>query len=690
MAKSNERKKTSTKIPVSKLEVESLINNKLLIVQQDRLSNAPANAVHELELHTIFKDASKQLLIPLGCVKTFRLADAELALALQFSYRVPAEWLEVNQTRAATLSFPDEEQNLLQPNEYLDRFIKYRKALLYALVWGYKQIPLEISDYHEPLEELLNSLDAEQLSTSSLMMDLIKELETANQPPRERVASGKIEDTTAEVERWYWFGLFLKDKLFGGEKMNEQTRAWFLQFKNIPWEIRQPRMPAVLYRERVPVLSWLLFLRIFSVENVNEEWQIFKEEFLPVFKDLPSNELYRIFFQALLFKGFFMDQANGYFIAPSAKDLFIYSEYQALLLSDMIGLPPNAKMLKKLRKGALTALQLGIGANNLADHVYAYYKSLNPSIANRGVVWLHELEGQKKLPATKTKSERKKKKKSDTNVSSVETRPSFSPKEEELVLMMHVAEAVPFFEKHFSVVKFEELSERYILFLDERIKVEPETFAENILSLSSNRTLSGNIRISVPSARICSTTDALGRIRELQLFHLDALATVRSLFPVGCVLLIALEDYNLTKVQLFWIWHLIQDSDNFQKVIVINLLTGKKAVKGQSRSNNKNMQSSTNYQPVENDQTLEIDLSAKLQTYLPSSMKLFNLDLQKENFELIRWLRPVLKDVSWKQTVLWYLGSSDKVPEKLTDAILRAHPDIIVYDEQMRYMFYNL
>lgn len=675
MTSVNKQTPTLGKIAITRQELERLMDHKLWIASAERLHTSPPDAVHHLELHTTFFDAAGRALITPGCVRTIALADEQLADTLEHAYRVPAGILQKVPAAGPTLPFDAQEMDM-QPEDkaVLSRFQAWRRALLFAFVWSYKQAPIAGPEVRPQLEALLNGLDAIGLRQSAMRMHLLENLVKVNQPPRARLPKARIEDTTAEVERWFWLGQFLGRHLLGGEKMDKEARAWFMQFKKFPYTITRPEVPPAFEKERVPILGWLLFLRIYDASDGAAERRIFEEELAPIMETLPAEEREQVYQQALLFKGFFMPQADSYYISPSAKEVFVWLEFQALLMSDLVEAETADERSAQLRVAALDTLLRAHDPDQLAKQVYAYYQAMNPMIRQREAVWFHELTPEPGAAADGEPDESAEK--ADTEV--LEPPQSATPAElleaEKRILLVRAGDAMDFFRKHYPAVSFAQLRQQAILFVESEGSAGRHR-VENVLFFQpGNWRLDGRISVLLPGARVYASEHGLERLDELALFHPDALVPIHSLFPGLRILMVAVEDYALSEEQGLWLAQLTAATPELEKVIVINLQTGNQP-KARVKEDDALM--------------LELEFQHKLKKWVPD-FGFFQLDMQKENYELIRWLRPFMRHTHWRQTGLFYLGKSEAIPDKLADALLRSQSDVIVYDPHMRYMFYNL
>lgn len=701
MSQQVKKEAKADRIPITPTELERLLNERLLIVSPERIDTPPPDAVHELELYFPFTDAAGRLLIPLGSVGTFRVADPEQIESMQYSYGIPAGLLAPKEAAASQLQLPLEipegeeggsvpeepraegtDVEPLEDGEKVSRFYRFRAALLFAFTWSFKQMRPDDPDADKLLDVLVRSLEASALRQSPLMHQMLEELVASPQPPRIGPPKAKIEDTAVEVERWNWFGVFLKEHLFGGERMDDAARQWFFQFKRPPWQISQPDIPPAFEEERLVVLAGLLFLNLLGAATRDEERQIFMQDFVPVFDMLSREEQEQVYLYALLFKGLFMPEVNRYVISPSARDVMVFLECQALLLSGFDGLEGTKDQLTSLLEKAAEALKRAAHPEDLAAHVYAYYRMKNPAIANREVVWYHEgevAEASDTGSAEAQTEELADDKSGEGGATKARHELSASLKEDGRVLLIRADDVVGFFNKHYPVVRMSELRQQGVLFLDEHMTDLQVLRAQNVFSLSRKWHLSGSMQIVLPGAKVYSTEGGIERLNELRLFHPEALASVKGLFGDARLVFIALEDFRLTAQDQAWLALFSRDAAQQVEVVFINLISARPKPGGRSASQKERNEL------VEQ----EIPLKQQLSQWF-GDINLIHHDLQQANYELIRWLQPRLRNKHWSQTALWYLGTRSDVPEPLADALIRAQSDLIVYAPQMRYLFYNL
>jgi hypothetical protein len=709
--------KVNTSITLSTQELYNFLNNKLWIVSDERLQNTPPEAIHKIKLQSkfVYQMDNSIFLIPLSSVISFTVKGEAIADTLQHIFGIPAGMIDASKGKASKKGAPEEMPPVSFQEESsrpLQQFRRFRRALLYAFVWHYKHAELKKQDSEQYLQELFRRLDAEHLTQMPLLNSLATLLAQAPHPPA-TFSGNSLEASSVHVQRWYWFAQFLRDQLFNEEgKMDEAHRQWYLQFKSTPYRIEKDDIPPLFTPLYKIILGYLLFLRIYDAASPQDERRIFEQELRQAYRRLPYNELEQIYLYALLFKGFFVRQADNYFIASSGRHVFAYLEYQALLLAQLT--TQDKRKQKALLSTAIKELLQAQQEENLATHLLAYYEGLNPLLKKRGATWLNELWhtlNKDKAWENLTAEERQQ----------VLAALNQSLRKQKQVLLIRNNALSWFFRHCYIAVAWKSLQENSLLFYTLPPKKWPlPEKTVNLLHFTQEETndasLYGDVQLSHPqTAGIYSTKAGIEQLQNLELFHPKRLQALSSLLPQAKVLFIAIDNYLLSHIGQLWLAHWIEDVKP-EKVICINLTTASpwqqqaslfdtpspdisKSTPKQKKKGSTGKQAPLTSLPStpapfadEDEKKLqkEMILRRQLQKLHGKEVLLYHLNLSEENYELIRLLRPLLKKYRWYESALIYMGHQQPIPFKLADGLLRAQSDLIVYDEQMRYMFYNL
>jgi len=358
------------------------------VVDEQRQTDVPPEAIHELTVYRSFSNNEGQLFIPLGCVRHFKIADRALADSLRAAYRLPDGLIEDDMSaQGHWYSSSKAESDALADEEALSHFRIWRRALLYAFVWTCKHRPVDAPAAESFAEALLSGLEAHHLQSLPLLVPLMEAIIACGEPPRQRIPNAKIQDSTAAVDQWFWFGRFLKKRVFEGQKMPPEARQWYMQFKSRPYDIQTPVLPEALQSVHIAVWSWLLFLQLCDAPDPEVSRKVFAQHFAPVTSQvLSADALERVFLYASMFQGVSVDTADSYFMVPAAQDVMAFLEYQALLLHEPFGLARDEEKYADMRQKAIKALSRVLAPDNMEAHVYAYYAFQNPHIAQAEVV----------------------------------------------------------------------------------------------------------------------------------------------------------------------------------------------------------------------------------------------------------------------------------------------------------------
>lgn len=714
MTTKNQKKTTAKKelknlLSLSTQDLYNFLNNKLWIVSTERLHKpASGTDIHQVRIQKkfIYPAGEDIYLLPLSSIVSLKVKGEAVADTLQHIFGVPAGMISLSGSRKKSTE-PNSAVAFQETSSLpVQRFRRFRRALLYAFVWNYKHAELKKQDTEAYLQELLQRLNAGHLASMPLLNQLCEILAEVAHPPA-TLGGNSLEASSIHVQRWYWFAQFLRDQLFQEEgKMDEVHRQWFLQFKTVPYRIEPASLPPLFEPLRKVILGYLLFLRIYDAASPQEERRIFEQEIRQPYGHLPYNELEQIYLYALLFKGFFTRQADNYFIASSGQHVFAYIEYQALLLAKLTS--HNAKTQNSLCKSAIKELLEAQKEENTASHVLAYYEGINPLLKKRGVLWLVEQwhEVGKQVEWDKLSPEEKKQTLAKLNK---------RLHEQKQVLLVRNNESQWFFRNFYPHVSWQQLKNESLLLhaLSHKKWPLPENTV-NLLYLKQqedgNTTLHGSLCLSTnQTISIYSTRTGIEQVSGLALFNSGRLKPLDALLPQAKVLLIAIDNCLLSHLAQLWLAHWI-DALKPEKVICVNLTTISPQNQvslfedsiplSQPKKSSRKQPVKTAGKPTPplfdmpdaDEQKLreEMIVRKQLKKLFPKGASLYHLNLAEENFELIRLLRPLLRSYRWYETALIYMGHQQPIPAKLSDALLRAQSDLIIYDEQMRYMFYNL
>gem|GEM_PF-6746647 len=213
----------------------------------------------------------------------------------------------------------------------------------------------------------------------------------------------------------------------------------------------------------------------------------------------------------------------------------------------------------------------------------------------------------------------------------------------------------------------------------------------NVIGLSEQGLMYGRVQLLHPNAKVYSTRAGIDQLKSLQFFHPKVVRSLADEFLGVRLLFVTIMDFCISEEGKLWLAHFVRDMPEVQ-LVLINIhelmAAGQSGRAAHAKRSNQANRADTN---DSGDALLgEVALRREIEAIIPmQNYLLYQLDLSGGHYELIRWLRPLLRMISWKENALCHL-SERPLPEQVGDAIIRAQSDVLVHDPQMHYLCYNL
>lgn len=343
-------------IYITEIEFHIFLHQHYLIVTKKSFNFTKTKTVHIQYKQLLEFERSRVLF--LSGIESISLSNNTFAPQLKVLYGIPS----------GLLSFRNESSNVsnskyeIQQSESDKLFIHIRRALLFMQVWSIKNMDVVNAETN-----LLNLLNSKTSTHQSLLFDIIKTTTVQNDFPQVKPQTLSLDDTIFDYQI-NWFGRLICQHLFKGMRMNDEVRSWYLNCLSI----NPISIPVDLKDYESIVTGYVLALKAYNKgrNDVNYFLQLLNDTsyvHLPIKMEILSI--------ALFFVGLLENKADRYFMTSSAGELFYSLETIAYSLAKQA----NKEVASIQINGYESIKQAML---NPIENCVKYYKAKNPSIKN--------------------------------------------------------------------------------------------------------------------------------------------------------------------------------------------------------------------------------------------------------------------------------------------------------------------
>ncbi len=293
-------------------EFESFIEKKYVLIQSAHKKPA-AKKLYSIAVRQLIP-FGKSSLVLLSIVESIQIPDANRIPQLKTLYGIPAGLICVDQKEmpkktASPQPIPITEDDLL--------FRAFRRALIFAHVWGIKG--LEIDAVKIGIQPLLEPKNL------PLLKQWVNDLVFHGKYPEIKKQNASIDDTVFD-KQFIGLGKFLKNQFFANdEAMDNEHREWLFALR----EAKLEGTPTKFEGLEPLLVGYLIALK---ASNENKKNLAFIIEKTNKFQFNDTAQKYACIISALFFVGVFESKADQYFMTASAAGLYASIERFAFSL----------------------------------------------------------------------------------------------------------------------------------------------------------------------------------------------------------------------------------------------------------------------------------------------------------------------------------------------------------------------
>ena len=617
-------------------EFESLVEKKYL-VQKTSSGKKTKGKDYELLIDTDKKSKTGNPIFVSNLMRIL-LPSSELIPQLITLYGIPAGLME----SAGSLETSEKASKIRKQKKATDFtdtdlfFRTFRRALLYSNAWAVKSLYVE--QVHKAANKLFTA------SANQLLAAWVTELVRFGRYPELKPQLKNIDDTLYDYQLM-GMGSFLRSYFFpDSEKMENTHRDWLLQKLNYADTGDAPEK----FKGYEAIFGgYLIALKAANSDQKNTQFIIEKAG---KFKFDNPDDIYTMILAALFFCGVFESKADQYYYAAAASELFVAIDCFAWKITQLdFAVYDFGNAYHKVLNGIL----------NPIENAVQYFKIKNPSIAAAD---FDEFEKTAMLPAN------------------------------DKIYIIRPEDSLAFVKKKGCLVNVRNYlsnnipvtcdAEQYYSYLQKKLPAVLHRKG-GILEASV---------VITPASRFVPETNVLERwLKKYFGIPEQNITENTNEFQKRWVLIT--ENYQINTTDLFYLKKLYNTTEP-DKITVFNFVgrsTLQKNMKAKNTTNNL-FETELNYrfsaQPHAN--ASNATLQGKLETaFINSSCRVISKFDDEAPWEMVLLGTGVLRDTDFSECTLFDLRANT-YDNTVFEVILRCFRDLIVYDENQRYMFMNL
>ena len=508
-----------------------------------------------------------------------------------------------------------------------DRYIMLRRALLYATVWYIKSLPDFSDEYLYVVKDTISSVLNHR---NGFTATLINELLTNNYFPEEQPKRVSLSNTHYEFA-CLWLAKRVGTFFFQGNKMPDNCREWFIALRD-NHESMSSTVPVEFRDDANTIMAYVLVQKSiaegsFSAEKLSLTASFFSSGYCQQ----------QVVFLSLLFWGLYHSAADHYYFANSANATMTVLEKAAYVLSN------NSEMdLSAEWDSAFKSLQ------NIdpKENCVSYYQTMFPSL--RGRSW-YDFTTERRPKADK-----------------------------ELVLLPPDL-ATDFLQSSQKVFDIETKTSSSAFLIDESFASDFEKYKFSYLCKKAKGDSDIVLRNYSPK-------------KKLEVVTMSSLETVKSIFPFAdhvCPIVNPTSKVWILQISEKkgfnpFVQSLLSQAYVYAKPKLILTIYHKDTPKKEEMEIFPN---ELNFQKTDNQIAV---LQRKMETLFPSSnVTIISHDDQQSMWESVSLGEKILEQYDFADiSILEFRSKKDQ--REHASFVLRMIRDVIVYDDQMKYMFMNL
>lgn len=518
-------------------------------------------------------------------------------------------------------------------------YIFVRRALLFMQVWSIKNM-----DASRVKQNVLQLFENDK--KRNLFIEMLQAISSINDFPQAKPAHTNIDDQIYDFQI-IWLGKAIGSKLLNGNRMNEEERLWFLSLS----ENKLAPVPASMVSCETLITGYTLALKAYNKghNDVNYILGLLNQS---IYQN--SSLKMDVFSAALFFLGLTENKADKYYMTAAADTLFYATETTAFSFASK----PNIDIVDIEGYGEIYEAILQPIAN-----CTQYYKTKNPGITNKDSY--EYAGGENAYPAK--------------------------------IPILKPNQVVPFLKENKMAIGFYKTLEERVFITDNYSLYKSLQYkAANILYFSDDNKLQGNISGMYLDTAIATDSAVVYNFLTKKGIQISK---TNSLFPVDkdeWIVITGNYELNILQKQLLT---MIARDKTPKRVYVFNFYEPKNdstitelfdrsyyKTLGKSK---KDKTPKVPHKPVEPEKN-NGSLQQEMQLLFPNTkVNVLSSPVNEEAWEMVNLGIGLLQNTHLENCILIETREKGNTTDNYIN-IVRCFNDVIVYDDNQRYMFMNL
>lgn len=572
-------------------------------------------------------DFEKSKLLFISQIDKLELPDKEFIPVLRTMYGLPSGIL-------FSRDEPSTKQNKESNYKVDDLTIIYqglRRSFLYSLVWGVKQ--LEISQVDNFFSNILSTISE---STQNLLNEIVKVLSLQNEIPQIKPSTVSLEDTI-EYSQLIWLGKLIGTHLLDGKKMSDTQRNWF---QNIFTKEHDIKIAPFLDASSI-IIAYQVVMHIYNSDRMDSNSTL---DCINSTNYKHSDKKSEIFLYTLFLLGLLNKKADNYFPVAGAAEAFKSLEFNAFKISKTnTFMNLNIDGFSQIQNARLSPI----------ENCVKYYQIKNPDI--KGKEW-QVYDSTKKL------------------------------KYPETLLIVKSADIINFLIETGNVISFRNIIEGSLYITDDDVFYSMREFP-NIIYFDGETICSRIESWNIKSRIISDITDE--KILKLPFFN-NLKINKNIVDDLKCNWLLLTRDYIIPNKSLALLGNILNKYTP-EKIIVFNFESNPAKTTGELfDTKNYKISKKISFAAIDSKDLRKGEYQAYIERYFKcKNVRIINKPFDGSIWEMVNTGINVLQKTPLHECSIieTRLGDKDHIDYEI---LVRSFSDVIVYDEDQRYMFMNL
>lgn len=588
-----------------------------------------------IELNQLYQQDKKSYLF-LSAITNISMPDDSFFPQLRVLYGIPAGILtHRNETIKNKKTFAKE----IKVSSEDKLYVFVRRAMLFMQVWSIKNMDASLVK-----KNVLQLFDNDE--KRSLFIEMLQAIATINDYPQTKPAQTNIDDQLYDYQI-IWLGKAIGTKLLNGNRMSEDERLWFISLS----ENKQAPVPASLSSCETLIAGYTLALKAYNKghNDVNYILELLNQS-------IYHNNALRmdIFSAALFFLGLTENKADIYYMTAAAKALFYATEITAFKFAHEPGVAVrDIEGYDEISEAILQPIA----------NCTQYYKTKNPGICHKESY--QYTGGENAYPAK--------------------------------LPILKPYQVVPFLKEHkLAIGYYKALDENVFITDNFSLYKSLQNKVGNLLYFSQDNKLQGNLSGMFMDTPIITDSTA---VHNFLTNRRIPVTKTNNLFQVDkdeWVVITGNYELNMLQKQLLTMTALAKTP---KKIYVFNFYEPKHEsaitelfdssyykMQGKNKKDKMSKKINTTTEPEKNNGTLQ----QEMQLLFPNTkVNVLSSPTNEGAWEMVNLGIGLLQQTQLENCILIETREKGNTADNYIN-IVRCFSDVIVYDDNQRYMFMNL